>query len=411
MRSFASVRQELLASLPEPRAELIPTAEAAGRVLLAPLVARLDDPAEPRSAMDGYAVAHTDLAGASPKSPVTLPAAGLLPAGRSGARRLPQRQALRIMTGAVVPANASAVVPVEKVAVQNGEVHFTYAPRPNSHIRQAGENFRRGDRLLPAHTLLRSQEVALCITAGIPKLPVARRVRVAVLSTGSELVPPARSLRRGEVFDSNRPMILAQVESTGAVALDLGTIDDRVHKLRDRLKVARREADFLITLGGVSAGDFDIVKLFLKSHKDVRLVQVAMRPARPQAFGRLGRLFWYALPGNPVSAWVAFDQLVRPLILRAQGHRNVVRTLRRGICTTRVNSVSGLLDFVRARADRHADSWQVRQVGPEGSSNLRSLTEANALLLIPESSERIEAGDPVDFELLSDLPETERGTA
>lgn len=361
--------------------------------------------------MDGYAVAHTDLAQASPHTPVTLPAEGVLPAGRAGARRLPVGRAVRIMTGAPVPPRATAVVPVEKVAVQNGRVAFTYAPRPNSHIRGAGENFRRGDLLLPAYTLLRSQEVALCITAGVPKLSVARRVRVAVLSTGSELVPPARSLRRGEVFDSNRPMILAQIEAAGAVAVDLGTIDDRLHKLKARLKVARSEADFLITLGGVSAGDFDIVKLFLQSHRDVHLVQVAMRPARPQAFGRLGKLFWYALPGNPVSAWVAFDQLVRPLILRAQGHQNVVRKLRRGICTTRVNSVSGLLDFVRARADRHEDGWQVRQVGPEGSSNLRSLTEANALLLVPETCERIEPGDPVDFELLSDSPESERTAA
>ncbi len=361
--------------------------------------------------MDGYAVRHTDLAGASAKSPITLPAAGLLPAGRAGVNSLRPGRTVRIMTGAPVPDGADAVVPVEKVAVHNGEVRFTQAPRPHSHIRQEGENFRKGERLLAAHTLLRSQEVGLCITAGVPRLTVAKRVRVAVLSTGSELVPPATRLRRGEVFDSNRPMILAQVEATGAVAVDLGTIDDRVHKLEERLRAARRQADFLITLGGVSAGDFDIVKLFLKSHRDVRLVQVAMRPARPQAFGRLGRLFWYALPGNPVSAWVAFDQLVRPLILRSQGHQNVVRRMRRGVCTSRVNSVRGLVDFVRARALRSGDGWRVQQAGPEGSSNLKSLTEANALLIVPESCERIEPGESVTFELLADKPETERAVA
>lgn len=374
-------------------------------MLLEAVVARLNDPAESRSAMDGYAVRHADLAGASTQSPVTLPEAGLLPAGRAKSQRLAPGRAVRIMTGAPLPAQADAVVPVEKVEVQNGSVRFTYAPRLRAHVRGAAENFSRGDRLLAPRTVLRPQEVALCITAGVPRLTVARRVRVAVLSTGSELVPPSTRLRRGEVFDSNRPMILAQVAATGAVPVDLGTIDDRVHKLGERLAAARKKADFLITLGGVSAGDFDIVKTFLSSHREVQLVQVAMRPARPQAYGQLGRLFWYALPGNPVSAWVAFDQLVRPLLLRAQGHAHVLRRPRRGVCLSEVRSVKGLVDFVRARAEHHAEGWRVRQVGPEGSSNLRSVTEANALLVIPEDCERLSPGDPASFELLSEGPE------
>jgi molybdopterin molybdotransferase len=199
-------------------------------------------------------------------------------------------------------------------------------------------------------------------------------------------------------------MILAQVAATGALAVDLGSITDRTSELAERLAVARRQADFLITVGGVSAGDFDIVKLFLRNHPGVRRVQVAMRPARPQAFGRVGRLFWYALPGNPVSAFVAFDQLVRPLLLRAMGHRHVLRALRRGRSGSAVRSARGLLEFVRARAEVRAGEWQVNQVGPEGSGNLRSLVEANALLVVPEPATRVAPGDPVSFELLSDGP-------
>lgn len=404
MRSFERVRRELLQLARPPGRETVPTQAAAGRVLQADVVARLDDPAEARSAMDGYAVYSGDLARADRNAPVHLVEAGLLPAGRRRAQKLRRGEAMRIMTGAPLPTGADAVVPVEKVRVRAGRVRFEARVRPSAHVRHAGENFAAGDLLLKKQAVLRPQEVGLCITAGLAKLPVARRVRVAVLSTGSELVPPGARRRRGEVYDSNRPMILAQVEATGAEPIDLGTIDDRLSRLADRLKVARRQADFLITLGGVSAGDFDIVKLFLQRHRSLRRVQVAMRPARPQAFGRLGRLFWYALPGNPVSAWVAFDQLVRPLLLRSMGHLWVLRPLRLGVAQEFSRSVRGLVDFVRAQAEPHAGLWRVRQVGPEGSSNLRSLVEANALMVVPPDRDRVEPGSPVPFELLTDPP-------
>jgi molybdopterin molybdotransferase len=354
--------------------------------------------------MDGYAVAHTELALASPTRPVTLDDAGLLPAGSAGRRRLRPGEAVRIMTGAPLPAGADAVVPVEAVRVDGRRVQFQTAPAARACVRRPGENFRRGDRLLAAPVELRPQDVGLCITAGVPRVAVARRVRVGVLSTGSELVAPATRLRRGEVFDSNRPMILAQVAATGAVGVDFGAIGDRLPLLAERVRAARRQVDFLITVGGVSAGDFDIVKLFLRSYPGVQQLRVAMRPARPQAFGRIGRLFWYALPGNPVSAWVAFDQLVRPLLLRSMGHRLLFRRLHHGRCQSEVRSPRGLVEFVRAFAETRRGVWHVRRVGPEGSSNIRSLAEANALLVLPERCERVRRGDLVTFELLADPP-------
>jgi molybdopterin molybdotransferase len=308
------------------------------------------------------------------------------------------------MTGAPLPPGADAVVPVEQVLVRSGVVTFTAPPEPRAHVRRPAENFRKGDHLISAGTVVRPQEIGLCITAGVPTLKVARRFRVGVLSTGTELVPPAGRLRRGEVFDSNRPMVLAQVRATGAEAVDLGVISDTKRSLGLKLGEARRKVDLLVTIGGISAGDFDIVKLFLRSYPSISQVRVAMRPAKPQAFGRIGSLFWYALPGNPVSAMVAFDRFVRPLVLRAMGHRFVFRSVRSGVCTTPRSKPLHLREFVRAFARHRAGNWEVKTAGPEGSSNLRSMVNANAFMILPERTAGVEAGQTVHFELFSDPP-------
>jgi molybdopterin molybdotransferase len=311
------------------------------------------------------------------------------------------------MTGAPLPPGADAVIPVEQVEVKSGVVTFSAPPQPGAHVRRPAENFRKGEQLIPAGTVIRPQEIGLCITAGVPSLMVARQFRVGVLSTGTELVAPASRLRRGEVFDSNRPMVGAQVQATGAEAVDLGVISDTTRGLGAKLKEARRKVDLLVTIGGISAGDFDIVKLFLRSYPSVSQVRVAMRPAKPQAFGRIGSLFWYALPGNPVSAMVAFDRFVRPLILRAMGHRLVFRSLRSGICTTSRSKPPHLREFVRAFARERACVWHVKTAGPEGSSNLRSMVNANAFMILPERTASVGPGQTVNFELFSDPPTRE----
>lgn len=408
MRSFRGLQRQLLALAPNARLEFVPTVEAAGRVLLRGVVARMNDPAEWRSAMDGYAVAHGELAGASPARPVSLRESGVSPAGRYTRQPLAPGEVRRIMTGAAIPPGADAVVPVERVSTDGRRVRFTGPAQPLANLRRPGENFKRGDPLIRSHTVLRPQEIGLCITAGVPRLGVAKRLRVGVLSTGTELVPPSTRLRHGEVFDSNRPMVLASVAATGALPVDLGSIGDRVSLLASRVRQARRTTDVLITIGGVSAGDFDIVKIFLRSCPTVRQVRVAMRPARPQAFGRWGRLFWYALPGNPVSALVAFEQLVRPFLLRAMGHQRVFRPVRRGRCDAEVKSSLRIREFVRARAVEEKGEWRLRKVGPEGSGNLRSMVEANAFMVVPEDCARVSPGDLVNFELLSDPPSREK---
>lgn len=308
------------------------------------------------------------------------------------------------MTGAPLPDGADAIVPVERVEVKGESVCFFRRPAANDFVRYPGENFRKNALLVKAGRTLRPQEIGLCVTAGIRTVRVARVPRVGVLSTGDELVSLRKPLRRGEVYDSNRPMILALVHDTGAIPVDLSTVSDKPRALEVAVKRARKECDFLVTIGGVSMGDFDVVKQFLRTAKGVKLVKIAMRPAKPQAFGRLGKLFWYGLPGNPVSAMVAFDRFVRPLLYRSMGHRDVFRSPRTGRCATKLRKPHNLVEFVRAWAYESEGHWQVAKVGPDGSSNLRSMVNANAFIVLTEETRRVEPGSPVTFELFSDPP-------
>ena len=170
------------------------------------------------------------------------------------------------------------------------------------------------------------------------------------------------------------------------------------------LKDYGQRIDLLVTVGGVSMGDFDVVKLFLQRHRSVELIKVGMRPAKPQAFGRIGKLWWYGLPGNPVSAMIAFDRFVRPFVLRAGGHRHVFRQPRTGTCEVTTRKKHRLREFIRAHARLVGDQWHVRPVGPDGSSNIRSMVNAYALMILPERCHEVAAGAPVNFELFADPP-------
>jgi molybdopterin molybdotransferase len=402
LRSYLGFLRHVLRTAAKPRPEVIAADQAAQRVLLRAVKASRDDPAEPRSAMDGYAVRARDLREASSRRPVWLHVTGLSPAGRTPERRLGCGETHRIMTGAPLPRAADSVVPLEEVHSEGDSVCFTAPVLRGHHVRRPGENFRRGRVLIPAGTPLRPQEIGLAITAGAHRLTVARRPRVGVLSTGDELVPPGSRLGRGEVFDSNRPTILAQVEETGAIPVDLGHVGDRPAALRSKVRRVRGRIDLLVTIGGVSAGDLDVVKILIRDYPAVELVRVAMKPGKPQAFGRLGRLVWHGLPGNPVSAMVSFDRFVRPFLLRSMGHRFLFRTLRTGTCTTPLSKKHRRREFVRAWAVRSDCGWRVRRAAPDGSSNLRGMVNANAFIILPERCERVNAGDPVAFELFSD---------
>jgi molybdopterin molybdotransferase len=215
-------------------------------------------------------------------------------------------------------------------------------------------------------------------------------------------VPVTKRLKRGEVFDSNRPTILAMIADTGAIPVNLGTVSDKPALLEQRIEKHADGLDVLVTIGGVSAGDFDIVKQLIVAYRDMALVRVAMRPAKPQAFGHIGKLLWYGLPGNPVSAMVAFDRFVRPLVLRAMGHREIFRVLRHGTCTTSLRKMHSMREFVRVHAWSDSNGWKVDLVGPAGSSNLRNMVNANAFAILHENAGSVLRGKKIEFELFDD---------
>ena len=408
MRSYDAFLRYVLARAPKPRPERVNVESAAERLLLESVRAGVRDPAESRSAMDGYAVRHRDLEGASAGRPLALRAVGLSQAGRVRLVRLGAGQAHRIMTGAPLPSGADAVVQVERVTVKDGRVFFRAQPVRGEFVRRPGENFKKGALLVKRGAVMRAQEIGLCITAGVRHVTVARRLKVGVLATGNELVGTARSLKRGEVYDSNRPTLLALVASVGAEPVDLGVVRDDPASLAREVRRWKTRLDCLVTIGGVSMGDFDVVKQALVAFPGVHLVKVGMKPAKPQAFGRLGKMIWYGLPGNPVSAMIAFDRFVRPLLLSGMGGRTVHRPQRTGVLAAALRKSNALCEFARAYAWQEGETWYVRKVGPEGSSNLRSMVNANALIVLSEATRNVARGARVTFELLADGPRPPR---
>jgi molybdopterin molybdotransferase len=402
LKSYDAFLRFVLARAPRPVTERVPVDQSAGRILLESVRARVDDPAERRSAMDGYAVLARDLEDARPSAPVRLRSVGIAQAARNPRRRLKSGQALRIMTGAPLPEGADTVVPVERIRLSGDQVLFFAPSVRGAYVRKPGENFRKGALLVKRGTLMGPAQIGLCITAGVAEVNAARRLRVGVLATGNELVRAGRALEHGEVYDSNRPMVMAFVAATGAVPVDLGSVRDRPVELARAVRRWRNRLDCLVTIGGVSMGDFDVVKQVLTDVRTVRLYRVAMKPAKPQAFGRIGELVWYGLPGNPVSALVACDRFLRPLLLKGMGHRLLHRPRRIGVLAEGLTKEHPLREFVRAYAWQEEGRWLVRKVGPEGSGNLRSMVNANALVILSERTRRLARGARVPFELLAD---------
>ncbi|WP_024287546.1 gephyrin-like molybdotransferase Glp [Cellulomonas sp. KRMCY2] len=278
------------------------------------------------SAMDGYAVRAADLAGAAPQHPVRLRVLADLPAGSDAEPEVRPGTAARIMTGAPVPPGADAIVPVERTDGGTDVVGVEEQPVPGAHIRRAGEDVAAGDLVLAAGTLLGPAQIAAAASVGCADLLVHRRPRVAVLSTGSELVTPGAALRRGQIPDSNSYLLAAAVRAAGCEPIRIGAVPDDPAALRGVLDAQDGTVDLVITSGGVSMGAYDVVKEVLAAEPGMNFVQVAMQPGKPQGIGRLGRgTPVLALPGNPVSAFVSFEVFVRPVLLRLRGLDDVRR--------------------------------------------------------------------------------------
>ena len=391
------------APLPQVRLALL---EAADCLLAEDVRAGLSLPAFDNSAMDGYAVRAADIEGASPDTPVVLPVTGDIAAGDPGDRPVEPGTCVRIMTGAPVPPGADTVVPVEWTDGGERQVRLTRAPTRGAFIRRAGEDVTAGQTVLTAGTPLGAAQLGLLAAVGLPDALVHPRPRVAVLSTGSELVEPGAAVGRGQIYDSNSYMLTAAAREAGAVATRVPTVPDDPGRLRDVLSAVADEADLLITSGGVSAGAYDVVKEVLSGTGEVTFTQVAMQPGMPQGFGHVGprRTPIFTLPGNPVSSFVSFQVFVRPLLRRLAGQSVLERPLLRARVTDPFRSSPGKRSYTRAWLDAVDGRYVVTPVGGSGSHLVASLARANALIISPEQTEQVPAGTTVTVMPLQEDP-------
>jgi molybdopterin molybdotransferase len=389
--------QEFIAALvPKVQAvEAVALRSSLGRVLARDLVSTIAVPSHDNSAMDGYALRGAELA---PGGETRFTVAGSGFAGANFDRAVPPGQCLRIMTGALMPAGLDTVVPQEFTRRDgDGVVVPAGVVRTGDNRRLAGEDLALGEVALAAGRILRPADLGLAASLGRAELPVFRRLRVAFFSTGDELRSIGEPLDAGCVYDSNRYTIWAMLTRLGVEVVDLGVIRDDPAALEAAFAQAAASADAVITSGGVSVGEADHTKQVMKKLGDVLFWTIAMRPGRPMAVGRIGDAVLFGLPGNPVAVMVTFYAFVRDALLAMAGAAGAPLPLLRAASTTAIRKKPGRTEYQRGIVSRAADgSWQVALTGAQGSGILRSMSQANGLVVLHHGQASVAAGEAVD---------------
>jgi len=412
MLSVEEAFQRIMASFSPLNSIEVPLLDCLGQVLAEDIRSPLDLPPLSNSAMDGYAVRGADIQGASPESPRNLEVIGLVAAGQVSTQTVVAGAAVRIMTGAPIPAGADTVVPFE----ETDEVERRQAGRPLDHVaiftglsvgvnvRPAGEDVQRGQQVLDAGTPVRPSEIGVMASLGLSAARVIRRPVVAILATGDELVASGQTLDEGKIFDSNSFSVAGSVIACGGVPRVLGIARDNLEDLNNKLSEAAG-SDLIVTSAGVSKGDYDIVKDVLTERGDMNFWSVRMRPAKPLAFGHLredgGRSVpLLGLPGNPVSTMVAFEMFARPAIQIMLGKRRLARPMVEGVLTAPIYNADGRRVYARVEVTRKDGSYFANPVGPQGSNILTSMSRANGLAICPEDLPSKGAGEQVQIIML-----------
>jgi len=396
--------------------ERVPVLDALGRVLAEHVTSDIDIPPFDNSAMDGYAVRAADVAGATPEAPVRLAVVGSVAAGYVTGTHIGPGMALRIMTGAPMPDGADAIVPYEdtsdfdrakeeRLAAPAEEIYARKAVAPRDHVRPAGEDIRRGEQVMGPGRLIRPQEIGVLASLGFETVLVHRRPRVAVLATGDELLEIHEPLQPGRIRNSNEYTNSALVTRTGGIPIRLGIARDTAADLTAKIHSGLEQgADLFLTSGGVSVGDYDVVKDVLGTEGQMQFWQVSMKPGKPLAFGLLpGGVPLIGLPGNPVSAMVSFEQFARPAILKMLGHTDLTKPTVQAIVHEPLTN-SGRRGFVRVIVTRQGGRYHARTTGEQGSGVLTSMAKANGLAIVPEETLYVEAGTEISVQML-DWPE------
>ena len=371
-----------------------PLLQGLGRVICGEVRSPRDIPLSDNSAMDGYAFCYDALQGDR------LKAAGFIPAGVSSSDSVPAGAAVRIMTGAPVPAGCDTVVPIEEVEVSGAEIRLTGRVQQGSHIRRRGEDVREGACVIRDRSLVRAQEIGMMASLGMTSFPAYRRARVAVLATGDELLPLGGIPVPGKIVNSNSISIEALVLDAGAEPAFSGIAPDDFEATKRTIREALQAGDLLITTGGVSVGDKDFVKEAIRElGGEILFWKVDMKPGKPVAFAVLDGKPVFALPGNPVAAMVGFEQFVRPALLKMMGHPRLFRPMVKAYMSAPLSNKGERPHLVRALVTLEEGVYRVAAVRNQGSANLLSLIESNSLLRLPPRAS-LAAGDPMEVTLL-----------
>jgi molybdopterin molybdotransferase len=379
-----------------------PLLEAVGLPVCEDITATMDLPSFDNSAMDGYAVYFDDVATASPDHPVHLPVVGEMAAGQTKLFALSPGTAVRIMTGAPVPQGADSVVPVEWTDGGVANVRITQAPQRGQHVRYQGEDVRRGDVLLEDGAVLGPRQLGLLASVGRSQVQARPRPRVVIMSTGSELREPGAGLDHDSIYDANSYMLAAAARAAGAIAYRVGIVSDDPQEFRDALSDQLVRADLVVTSGGVSKGQYDVVKEVLAELGTVSFGEVSMQPGKPQGFGFVGEDSTpiITLPGNPVSSYVSFEVFVLPAIRRMMGKVPYRRPRVRALLSKGMTSIKGRQQYARGWFEIDGKGAHVTPVGGHGSHLMGDLSDANCLIVLGADVTSVEAGEQVQVLVL-----------
>jgi molybdopterin molybdotransferase len=373
--------------------------QSLGRVLGEDIIAHRNIPPWDNSAMDGYAVRWQDIPNASLKKGVVLTVLADLPAGRIFTGEVGPGEAVRIMTGAPLPRGADTVVQVEETKKFDDTVRIFARPEKGKNIRRAGEDVKAGQRVLEEGTILRPAHIGLLASMQRSIVSVYEVPRVAILSTGDELLEIDEPWQEGKIVNSNSYSLTAQVQECGALPLQLGIARDKPGDLTAKIQQGLA-ADILVTSGGVSVGDYDLVKAMLKDLGKMKFWKAAMRPGQPLAFGMVFGKPLFGLPGNPVSSMVSFEQFVRPSILKMAGHHQLFRPTIKALLRETIEKKAGLLHFIRCRLVCEGEKIYAATTGEQGSGILSSMVKAQGLIVLPAEGTLARAGQKVEVILL-----------